>query len=331
MIYFVSSLISLFLIFFFYFLAKKFSLYDIPNIRKTHKYSVPYTGGLILITSLIICSKFINYHSDIITILSYGIFIGIIGFIDDKYILAPISKIIFKSFIIFFFLEKNYYLTSLGQYEYIGNVGLGVIGLLFSFMALHLLINAYNYIDGMDGVAITLFINAIIILVLINTTKQDLTNWYLLIISILAPILLINLGLFKPYLQKIFLGNNGSYFLGFILGCIMIYYKEKLNIHPAKIIWCCPLIIFDFLSVNINRIKKKKNIFKANHDHIHDVLLKKTQSKFLSLAIINLVNLAIALIGLYLTSYFNEIFSIIFYIIFFIIFYYSKYTILKKT
>jgi UDP-N-acetylmuramyl pentapeptide phosphotransferase/UDP-N-acetylglucosamine-1-phosphate transferase len=150
-------------------------------------------------------------------------------------------------------------------------------------------------------------------------------------ISILIPILLVNLGLFKPYLQRIFLGNNGSYFLGFILGCIMIYYKEKLNIHPAKIIWCCPLIIFDFLTVNISRIKKKKNIFEPNHDHIHHVLLKKIQSKFLSLTIINLANLAIALIGLYLASYFNEIFSIIFYIICFFIFYYTKSTILKKT
>jgi len=330
MIYFVSSLITLFLIFFFNFLAKKYSLYDIPNIRKAHKYPIPYTGGLILITSLIICSKFFNYHSDIKTILSYGIFIGIIGFIDDKYILAPISKIIFKSFIIFFFLEKNYYLTSLGQYEYIGNIGLGVIGLLFSFLALHLLINAYNYIDGIDGSAITLFFNAIIILVLINPIKKDLANWYLLIISILIPILLINLGLFKPYLQKIFLGNNGSYFLGFLLGCLMIYYKEKLGIHPAKIIWCCPIIIFDFLSVNVNRIIKKKNILEPDCGHIHHILVKKTKSTFLSLTIINFANLAIALIGLCLTSYLNETFSIIFYIICFAIFYFTKNMILKK-
>jgi UDP-GlcNAc:undecaprenyl-phosphate GlcNAc-1-phosphate transferase len=329
MIYFLSSLISLILILFFYFLAKKFSLYDIPNMRKTHKYPIPYTGGLILIISLIICSKFINYHDDIKTILSYGIFIGIIGFIDDKYILAPISKIIFKSFIIIFFLEKNYYLTSLGQYEYIGNIGLGIIGLLFSFLALHLLINAYNYIDGMDGIAITLFINALIILVLINPLKQDLTNWYLLMISILIPILLINLGLFKPHLQKIFLGNNGSYFLGFLLGCLMIYYKEKLNIHPAKIIWCCPIIIFDFLSVNVNRIIKKKSILEPGLDHIHHILLKKIKSTFLSLTIINIVNLTTALIGLYLASYFNEIFSIIFYIICFAIFNFAKKKILK--
>jgi UDP-GlcNAc:undecaprenyl-phosphate GlcNAc-1-phosphate transferase len=324
MTYFLSSLITLILIFLFYFLAKKFTLYDIPNKRKIHKYPIPYTGGLVLIISLIICSKFINYHEDIKTILGYGIFIGIIGFIDDKYILSPKSKIILKSFIIIFFLEKNYYLTSLGHYEYIGNIGLGVIGLFFSVLALNLLINAYNYIDGMDGIAISLFINALIILVLINPIKHDLTNWYLLMISILIPILLINLGLFKPHLQKIFLGNNGSYFLGFLLGCLMIYYKEKLNIHPAKIIWCCPIIVFDFLSVNINRILKKKNIFKPDRKHIHHILLKKIKSTFLSLTIINFVNLTTALIGLYLTYYFNEIFSIIFYIICFTIFYFTK-------
>ena len=331
MIYFASSLISFILIFFFYFFAKRFRLYDIPNTRKTHDYPTPYTGGLILITALIICSKFINHHIELKIILSYGFFIGIIGFIDDKYILSPTNKILLKSFIVFFFLEKNYYLTSLGQYEYLGNVGLGSIGLIFSFLALLLLINAYNYIDGMDGVAITLFINSMIILVLINTTKQDLTNWYLLMASILIPILLINLGLFKPFLQKIFLGNNGSYFLGFLMGCLMIYHKEKLDIHPAKIIWCCPLIIFDFLSVNISRIKNNKNIFKPNKDHIHHVLLKKTRSIFLSLTIINLTNLSIALIGLYLASYFNEIFSLIFYIICFFIFYYTKNKIKNKT
>jgi UDP-N-acetylmuramyl pentapeptide phosphotransferase/UDP-N-acetylglucosamine-1-phosphate transferase len=103
MIYLVSSFVSFILIFLFYFFAKKFSLYDIPNTRKTHDQPIPYTGGLILITALIICSKFINYHIDMKIILSYGIFIGIIGFIDDKYILSPLNKILLKSLIIFFF------------------------------------------------------------------------------------------------------------------------------------------------------------------------------------------------------------------------------------
>jgi len=299
-------------------ISKKFNFLDLPQKGKLHVEPTPYTGGISFVISIILISTFFLFPEEIRIIINYGMLIALIGFIDDKYFLNPANKLILKSLIIFFFLERIGYLKSLGVYEYIGNIGLGPFSFLFTFLAIHLLINAFNYIDGIDGSALTLYLNALIILLMISNFNTDFKNCLLIFICISISILFFNLRFFN--LPKVFIGNNGSYFLGFILSCLMIVASERLKIHPAKIIWCCSIIVYDFLAVNLSRIIRRKNIFKAENNHIHHLLLIKTNSNLASITILNIMNLSLGIIAINYIFPIGKIYSLLFYVMGFILF-----------
>ena len=76
-----------------------------------------------------------------------------------------------------------------------------------------------------------------------------------------------------PFLPKIFLGDSGSLLLGYLLSCLMIISYNDFQVHPILIAWSVNLIVFDFLFVNIKRIKFNKNILMPGKDHIQHVCL----------------------------------------------------------
>lgn len=320
---------TIFVTFILIFFAKKFNFNDIPKRSfSLHKEPVPFVGGVSIIFSILFSMIFFNYPIEIQNILFFGLFFCLLGFLDDKYNLLPIYRLIATSVLILLFLNKTGYLKNLGEYEYIGNISLGIFGFVFTFFAIHLLINAFNYIDGVDGVAITLFLNAIFILLLISPFHHNIEKSLIIFSIILIVILCFNLSFFN--LKKIFIGNNGSYFVGFLISALMILFNKQLNIHPALIIWCCSVIVYDFLEVNISRILKKKNLFEADDNHIHQLLLKKTNSKIWVILILNLTNLLLALFTIKLIYPIGKIFSLMMFIFCFILFCIIKKMVLNK-
>ena len=146
------SLISFLILIFFSKISYKLNLLDIPNGRKKHAKPVAYTGGLaISFIYLISTLLFVNSYEKLDTILITAFFIAIIGFIDDKHQLS-ISQKLGLLFIIIFYLTtiKNYYLNNLGEYSNF-ILGLSFLGIPFTILAVLLLINAFNYFDGLDG------------------------------------------------------------------------------------------------------------------------------------------------------------------------------------
>jgi UDP-GlcNAc:undecaprenyl-phosphate GlcNAc-1-phosphate transferase len=59
-------------------------------------------------------------------------------------------------------------------------------------------------------------------------------------------------------LPKLFLGDSGSLSLGFIVSFILIYFANQEIAHPIILAWSVSIFVFEFLSLNIQRIKKKK-------------------------------------------------------------------------
>ena len=84
-------------------------------------------------------------------------FICLIGFIDDRINLNPSIKIIFILIPSIYLIFNNIQINDLGNYEYIGLINLGKFQIPFLILALGLLINATNYIDGIDGLLLAFF------------------------------------------------------------------------------------------------------------------------------------------------------------------------------
>ena len=208
-------------------------------------------------------------------IIFYGILISLIGIIDDKFDINPISKLILQSIPVCILISKGLYLNDIGEYEIIGKIYLGNYNLIFTFLCSLLIINAFNYLDGVDGLLSSIFINICSSFMILCYLFGELYMSQLFIYFIFPVFIffLFNISFLK--LPKIFLGDSGSTLLGFLTGFLMIFLYSKLNIDPSVLIWPVGLIIYDFLSTNILRILKKKNVFSSGTDHIHHQISKK--------------------------------------------------------
>lgn len=312
-------------------ISKIRGLVDLPNERKIHTKPTPYTGGIILALTylfIIFISDFDNKFLNLI--LSYGFIISLTGLVDDRYYVRPGTKLLLQAIPIFFLIDQNLYLSNLGNYEIIGNLELGSFDKIFTFLCCLLLINAFNYNDGIDGlaaiVAITVLISFSLFLFILGS-KSDSNNLFIILIPIII-FLIFNLGILSNF--KIFLGDSGSNLLGFIISFIAIYiYKEK-GVHPALVIWPLAYVVYEFLSVTIFRIIKNTGTFKPGKDHLHYEIIDLFKlSPFHSLVIILSLNIFLILIGSYVFFEFGQDISILLFIFFFIIYLYVKYVIKK--
>ena len=241
-------------------ISYKFKLIDIPNKRKKHLKPTTYTGGiglLIIYILIILLTDFtINFFNILLT--STAI-ISLTGFLDDKYNLNLGGKISLQliSCIILFY-QSGIFLNDLGTYEIIGKLELGSFYLIFNIFSILLLINATNYLDGLDGSLTSVYISTLVILSVLafKSFNYELFNFIILLIAPCLVFLLFNFSFFN--LPKMFLGDAGSLTFGYILGFLSIYIYKTVDIHPMMLAWPLAFIVFEFLSVSLSRIYFKK-------------------------------------------------------------------------
>lgn len=306
------TILYLILLLFTVFISKKLDFYDKPNIRKIHDSKVFNTGGIIIYFFYLIIVNFFEFNHNIELIISIGFFICMIGFIDDRINLNPSIKIIFIIIPSAYLILSGININNLGNYEYIGLLNLGKFQLPFLILATGLLINATNYIDGVDGLLLTFFICCLGYYIFLI----EETNTIYLIKLLLVPVILnliMNLLPSKSKI-KIFSGNTGSLFIGFFISFLTIELYNSFNIHPVYLIWPLWYPVYDFLFVSTNRAILKKSIFSADNSHLHHkVLIKFKKNHLKTILLFFILNVSIIYLG-FLISNFSKLISLITFI-----------------
>ena len=295
------------------------NLVDEPNKRKIHLTPTAYTGGIGLCLIYLMGVFLFDFSSEKLNlILSIAFLIGIVGFVDDKYNLNVGSKLSLQVIpIIYLIIIENLSLNHMGNYNYF-KLELNSFSIPFTLLAILFLINSFNYFDGLDGVLSFLTISTLGILFFLTPNE----NIKLFLIIILIPILIFlcfNFSIFK--LPKLFLGDSGSLLLGFIIAFTLIYLSIQKIIHPILLAFSISIFVYEFLSVNLIRLKNKKNIFSAGQDHLHHLLFKNTKSIFKTNLFISLANIICFIIGYISFLLISPLASLILFIILFIIFF----------
>ena len=327
---FIISLIQFLIIIILNKFAYTANLLDYPNNRKKHANPTPFVGGLSI--SLTYC--FIIFLTDtnlfnLKIIIFCCLLLSVIGLFDDKFNIKPIPKLVLQSLPVFLVINNGIYLQDLGYYENLGFLQLGVYGKYFTFLCCLLIMNAFNYSDGIDGLLSTLFLNIFLIFIILCylLNKNNFNEYLFYITTPLIIFLLFNFSFLK--LPKIFLGDSGSLMLGFITGFIMIVLYTKIKIHPSILIWPVAFIIYEFLSTNVFRLYKKKNLFQSGSDHIHYQISKKFNLKTLGINLfLNLINLFITFFGFLIFFNFGSLYSLIAFAFLFLIYLILKYKII---
>lgn len=318
-------------------ISYRLNLVDIPNKRKIHLKETAYTGGIaISLIFLFAIILFNTFNKSLSLILSIGFLISIVGIIDDKYNLNIGSKLSLQIIPIFYLIIfEKFTLNQIGYYG-LFSLELGAFSVPFTVLSVLFLINAFNYFDGIDGMLSFTTISVLGILYFLAIERESHfliseQSSQLFLISILIPIiifLLFNFSILK--LPKMFLGDSGSLLLGFLVSFILIFFANKNFIEPILLAWSVVIFVYEFLSINIIRLKNNQNLFKAGQDHLHHILLKNTNSIFLTNLFISITNIILFLIGYYSFFIVSSLSSLILFISFFIIFLFLRNKYSKK-
>jgi UDP-GlcNAc:undecaprenyl-phosphate GlcNAc-1-phosphate transferase len=299
-------------------ISNKYEMFDNLNVRKIHKSKTLNTGGISIFIFYLFLVFNYELNHNIELIISIGFFICLLGFIDDRINLSPSVKIITIALISTYLIINGINIYDLGKYEYIGLVKLGKFQIPFLILATGLLINAVNYIDGIDGLLLTFFISCLGYYLFLNE-DEEVNNLIKLLLIPAFVNLIFNFAPGKSNL-KIFSGNSGSLFVGFFISFLTIEFYNSFNIHPVYLIWPLWYPVYDFLFVSYNRLKNKKSIFMADNTHFHHVIFKGLKNNHLYTTIsFFIINFIILYLSIFISNY-SKILSLTLFIVSFILY-----------
>ena len=288
--------------------ARKRDIYDQPNERKLHTKKISNLGGVgVFMASMFAYFAFsdINIYPRPDTLFSITIILFFIGLKDDLEPVKPFKRLAYEVLCAIFII----YFTDISINSLFGIFNIHELPIWASYIITVLFvvacINAYNMIDGIDGLIASLSLLGSTLFGLMFLSAGEYL-WAMLCVSISGA--LIGFLIYNWHPARIFMGNGGSMFLGTFFACACLRFMQlnvishsffdgsiRLTILMPHTIALSVIAvpIFDLLSVFVIRLLNKQSPFNADKRHTHHRLLDIGCSHWLATIVIVLANVAI--------------------------------------
>lgn len=260
-------------------------LMDDPNHRSSHSNRTPTLGGISFFYALIFALFFIKSWSSFdeeIYIIPGLTILFIVGLKDDLVILSPGAKLIAQALAIgFVIFNDSFTIHSLNGFLNISEIPYYLYLVMAGFIMITI-INSYNLIDGIDGLA---SIVGMVIMMLYTTIFYMSGEYFYALIGItLNGCLMAFFGFNISSDRKIFMGDTGSLIIGFMISILTLkflalkptaYTELPFLLENAPLIAISILIVplFDTARVFAIRIASKKGPFSPDRNHTHHILI----------------------------------------------------------
>lgn len=283
--------------------ALNFNIVDKPGYHKTHSKAKPLLGGIsIFISFAAILYIFLPLDEKLVSLIIATVILVITGLLDDLYNIRPIYKLIGQTaaaaIVVLWNADLFIFMTDYFARFFLP--GLVVLALIIGWIVL--MVNAFNLIDGLDGLAAgtaAIIFIAMAALSVIEGGRPTLLGVQLIGAGACLGFLVFN---FNP--ARIYMGDTGSMLLGFILATAHLYvikYPFSLQLVLGSIL----LFAYPALDVTYafyRRICNRCPVFQADRGHIHHVLLNLGFSVKQAVLIIYGVNFFFAILAVVLLS-----------------------------
>ena len=264
---------------------------DIPNERKVHKKPMPRLGGLaiflgFLIGYMVFCKPTVQMNS----ILIGSFFIILLGTFDDIKPLTPLIKfggqLLAAIIVVYYGNIVMQDISAFGLY-----INFGILAQPITILFITAVINCMNLIDGLDGlaggIATIFFITITIISNILGVSNGLDSSLTLIMIGATLGFLLYN---FHP--AKIFMGDSGSMFLGYIISIISLLGFKNVTLTSFIVpILILAIPILDTLFAIIRRLLKGQSFAQADKEHFHHQILRMAGNQTKTVLIIYLIQI----------------------------------------
>ena len=256
--------------------GKKQNMMDLPGHRKIHEEAIPNLGGIVIFFGFLLSLLFVvQIEGQVKALLIGGVIILLLGVVDDIVDLAPRHKFIIQmvpALIVIIYnsdLINSFIVNQLKIFDLLGYLLYPI--LIFWIVGVT---NSINLIDGLDGLACGVSVISLITFFILGL-RQNFETLNLVSIALVGSMLAFLKFNFYP--AKIFLGDSGSTFAGFMLSSVGAVWI--LNSGNAFFIFI-PIIIlalpiFDTLFAIWRRYRGHHPIFQADKGHLHHRLLAR--------------------------------------------------------
>jgi UDP-GlcNAc:undecaprenyl-phosphate GlcNAc-1-phosphate transferase len=265
--------------------AEMKKLFDMPDSRKIHQVAITPLGGIGIFAGFVFgCLLTINfkYSSEFQYFIAAAMVIFFLGLKDDILVLSPIKKFIGQVLAAFLII---YYgrIQIRSMHGFFGIHELPeMFSLLITYFSVIVIINSFNLIDGVDGLAGTLGLMSSALFGLYFFMSSGMEAYYVLAFSLCGSLLAFLIFNFQP--AKIFMGDTGSLLIGVVNAILVLKFIDPgegpLPVNPIMsspaigfTILMMPLL--DTLRVFAIRIFKRRSPFSPDRNHIHHLLLDR--------------------------------------------------------
>ena len=236
--------------------AQRWQLVDEPNHRSSHTRSTPRGGGIAVVLATIATTAALEWSRDVAALCAGGLTLAIVGLLDDRFTLPALPRL---------FAQLVVPLIAFAAVD----------GLVSAWLPLAVLfvagyVNAFNFMDGINGIS---GLQAAAAAGYLAILASDLGAADLMVAG--AAVVGAALG-FLPYNMvhaRIFLGDVGSYFLGFWLATLAVLTVEAGAAAPVV---AAPFVLYglDTSSVLVRRWRRGERLTEAHREHAYQRLVQ---------------------------------------------------------
>ena len=275
---FLTILLSLILTPIFKIISVQTGMVDKPNERRINKVPMPSAGGLPIFVSFVISSLFL--FKDIIPkfyilpILLAASVIVLTGLLDDKYELSPKQKsigILLAALIVYFIADIRIDSFTL---PFLGYIQLGWLSFPVTIFWIFGITNAVNLIDGLDGLAAGISLIGLMTIGIIGYFFLHASTVYIPIVIFCLVASIIGFFPYNFYPAKIYLGDTGALFLGFMMAVLSLQgLKNVTFVSSISLLIIMGVPVTDTFFAIIRRKANRVSFSTADKKHLHHRLL----------------------------------------------------------